>query len=58
MNLKKILSLLKFLNNKIMGYFQKNKLTTNQLFIHEYTGIEKQELNNRIHDFMTSTGVF
>lgn len=41
-----------------MGYFQKNKLTTNQLFIHEYTGIEKQELNNRIHDFMTSTGVF
>lgn len=39
-----------------MGYFQKNKLTTDQLFVHEYAGISKDELKTRLHDFMTSTG--
>lgn len=54
--LKKKLSLLKFLNKKNMGYFQKNKLMTDQLFVHEYAGVSKEELKTRIHEYMISAG--
>lgn len=39
-----------------MGYFQKNKLTTNEMFVHQYAGTTKDEIKKRVNDFMISSG--
>lgn len=47
---------MKFFKHYTMGYFQKNKLTTNEMFVHQYAGTTKDEIKKRVHDFMMSSG--
>lgn len=39
-----------------MANFEKNEMMDGKMFVHTYSGIEKVELNTKVHNLFTSSG--